>query len=279
MYEIHFNSNVNLQHQQIMHCVYKTPKCHQNIKKTSTSLQLACLHLNINIYQRLIAVCFVLIHLHLTSICFGTGWCQNNVETIEECRWGLTFVAQSSFCQVDQAVFFFLILEKSCILWNCCSGCRHAPPRGLLCAGGGHQVLKSFTLPHSLRSLQGVLGFAFCTPFFAAGRKFMNFHRFCGWIVSVLGDIWSNHDCGGYGLVSPSFICPKCLFLTFLLASYLCTVWLADPNALCVLEPDSKKIGLLQHKGTYRRTSEGFVRNKERWKTGGGGELEAWAQC
>lgn len=42
-------------------------------KKTSTSLQLACLHLNINIYQRLIAVCFVLIHLHLSSLCFGTG--------------------------------------------------------------------------------------------------------------------------------------------------------------------------------------------------------------
>lgn len=41
-----------------MHRVYKTPKCHENIKKPSTSLQLACLHLNINIYQRLIAVFF-----------------------------------------------------------------------------------------------------------------------------------------------------------------------------------------------------------------------------
>lgn len=58
--EIHFDSNVNLQHQQI------TSKCHENIKKSSKSLQLACLHLNINIYQRLIAVCFVLIHF----ICF-----------------------------------------------------------------------------------------------------------------------------------------------------------------------------------------------------------------
>lgn len=33
-------------------------------KTTSTSLQLACLHLNINIYQGLIAEYLVLIHLH-----------------------------------------------------------------------------------------------------------------------------------------------------------------------------------------------------------------------
>ncbi len=140
----------------------------------------------------------------------------------------------------------------------------------------------SFINPHSFRSQQSTLGFADCTHFFAVKEG----HEYPPvlWLKSLCS--WSNHDCGGYGLVPPShllypffFLSTRSSFQSLLLASYLCTVWLADPNVLCVLEPDSKKIGLLQHQGTYRRTAKGLWGKKEQWKTGSDGELEAWAQC
>ncbi len=102
-------------------CV-QNPQMPWNHKKTSTSLQLACLHLNINIYQRLIAVCFVLIHLHLFCLCFGTDSCQNNVETIDRCKWGLSLVAQSScFRWIKLRSCFFFLWEKRIrgYSWGC----------------------------------------------------------------------------------------------------------------------------------------------------------------
>lgn len=64
MFRNSLQQQCELQHQQIEHCV-QNPQIPWKHKKPLHLLQLACLHLNINIYQHLIAVCFVLIHLHL----------------------------------------------------------------------------------------------------------------------------------------------------------------------------------------------------------------------
>lgn len=190
------------------------------------------------------------------------------------------FVAQSSLCQVDQAEKLFIFLEKSCVLWNLPLGmharppwesavCWRRPPGWILCFEA--ITSRPFTLPHSFRSLQSILGLADSTPFFAVKEG----HEY----PPVL---WLKSLCSGGHLKQPwlptffiffFFICPKSLFQSFLLASYLCTVWLADPNVLCVLEPDSKKKGPLQHQWTYRGTAKGLWGKKSSEKQG---VMERW---
>lgn len=208
-------------------------------KKTSTSLQLACLHLNINIYQRLIAVCFVLIHLHLFSLCFGTGWCQNNVVTIEEWRWGLTLVAQSSFVRWIKLRSCFSL--RRVVSSETAARGVHESSLGMLCAGGGRWdvVITPLMciLPHSSWSLQSILGFAVCTPLFPV--KEVHEYPSILWLKSLfsggplkqpwLWRLWlSSPIPSSFSVFSKSF------FQSFLLASSLCTVWLADPKVLCV---------------------------------------------
>lgn len=93
----------------------------------------------------------------------------------------------------------------------------------------------------------------------------MNFHLFCSGGHSKQPWLW--------GLwLSPPFPTSFSVFpsnQSFLLASCLCTVWLADPNFLCVLEPGSKKIGLLQDQGTSRGTAKGLWGEKRAVKNRG----------
>lgn len=117
----------------------------------------------------------------------------------------------------------------------------HESSLGMLCAGGGRWdvVITPLMciLPHSSWSLQSILGFAVCTPLFPV--KEVHEYPSILWLKSLfsggplkqpwLWRLWLSSP------IPPSFsVFSKSFFQSFLLASSLCTVWLADPKVLCV---------------------------------------------